>query len=476
MYYHAPRFVVRRGAYEALEPSLLSLGGIMSDESHRVRIEDIDWYTLFPFLRLFGSFRMAIQPAKMLLALLLVILLYLGGQAMDFIWGAQVSAGEVSHYVNDTPAQFQIWLNQQNSGTSSAGIFATARQYEVRAFDQLISSATAFDFGVRSFLSGRPYKHAGVLGALQTMVIIIPGWLYNNHPGFLAVYLFFAFLLIAILGGAISRLAATQACTGAQISIAQAMHFAAPRYLSFVLAPILPLVVAFVIALLLAATGGLLFNFPVLDIIGSVFFAAMLLGGLIIALLLIGLAVGGNLLYASLAVEGTDAFDVISRAFNYVLGRPWRYLFYSAVMIVYGALTYVFVGLVIFLTLWFTKACVGWWNLRQIVPGTTRFDAILPTPQFGQLTQPVDWSTLQHSHAALIAAWIVMVWVKLLIAILPAFAVSYYFSAHTWIYLLLRRAADGTEFDDMFDKPVQGEPAAPDKIEPTAAHQPADAT
>jgi hypothetical protein len=61
-----------------------------------------------------------------------------------------------------------------------------------------------------------------------------------------------------------------------------------------------------------------------------------------------------------------------------------------------------------------------------------------------------------------VAAWIGGVWLKLLIALLPAFTVSYYFCAYTWMYLLLRRAADGTEFDDLYlDEPIPDPDAAP---------------
>jgi hypothetical protein len=62
-----------------------------------------------------------------------------------------------------------------------------------------------------------------------------------------------------------------------------------------------------------------------------------------------------------------------------------------------------------------------------------------------------------------------MVWIKLLIAVLPAFAVSYYFNAQTWVYLLLRRSADLVDFDDVYIEPDPETVTAPadDKVEPT---------
>ena len=62
-------------------------------------------------------------------------------------------------------------------------------------------------------------------------------------------------------------------------------------------------------------------------------------------LVLLGTVGGFNLMYPTIAVEGSDSFDAISRTFSYVYARPWRMLFYTLVAIVYGALCYLFVRL-----------------------------------------------------------------------------------------------------------------------------------
>ena len=82
-----------------------------------------------------------------------------------------------------------------------------------------------------------------------------------------------------------------------------------------------------------------------------------------------------------------------------------------------------------------------------------------PLPQWGQLDQ-----------SGQIAGAMVLVWVKLLVFLLPAYAFSYYFCAQTWIYLLLRRAADRIGLDYM-DEPDDAPPAkaeAPNKVEDAA--------
>ena len=39
-------------------------------------------------------------------------------------------------------------------------------------------------------------------------------------------------------------------------------------------------------------------------------------------LILLGLTGGFNLMYPTIAVEGSDSFDAISRSFSYVYARP----------------------------------------------------------------------------------------------------------------------------------------------------------
>src|SRR5690606_16533584 len=104
-------------------------------------------------------------------------------------------------------------------------------------------------------------------------------------------------------------------------------------------------------------------------------------------------------------------FDAISRAFNYLLGRPWRFLFYWATMLVYGAVTYLFVGLMVYFSLWTTKAFVGWWVFSDTPAGVNRFDAIFPSPRLGELMHQVDWSALEGTGTGSVAAALVLVWV-----------------------------------------------------------------
>lgn len=378
------------------------------------------------------------------------------------------------------------------------GIFDTLKNAELDGFQNFMSAATVLNFGLGNFLRGLPYDTHTMFGAVRQMLVIVPGWMLRTHPLFWTLYCIVAGAIWALLGGMIARLAAVQACRGQTAGIAPAFHFVGGRYHWFVLTPLIPPLTAGVLALLLFLFGLVFFGLPVahvlLDTVGGLLFVIPLSLGLIIALVLVMLALGFNLLYPALAVEGADGFDAISRAASYVWSRVWRLIFYNLVTVVYGGIAYMFVGLVIFLALWVAQRGVSAGaDLFVAAPhggdlaGGGRFELILKEPQVGQLAYRVEWSQLDLSAKA--AAVPTLVWVDLFIGVLAAFAVSFYFTSQTWIYLLLRRSADGTDFDDLAaDQAVAehagaapaaaGVPAAtegtaatatPDKIEPPSS-------
>src|SRR4051794_19804367 len=62
----------------------------MADEPHVIR--GIDWKATFPFVSLFRGFRVAIHPSKLILALIALLLIFLGGKFLDACWPAKYRA------------------------------------------------------------------------------------------------------------------------------------------------------------------------------------------------------------------------------------------------------------------------------------------------------------------------------------------------------------------------------------------------
>ena len=344
------------------------------------------------------------------------------------------------------------------------GVFAAVVAFKLSCFHELVRAAASFNLGVGELLPhpGTPPDPLAVVsspptvvGSLKKLIIKLPCWMWAFHPWFLVVFGIVSFVLWSWLGGGLARLAALHATRDDRATTGSAVGFGGTRFFWFFLAPLMPIIISILIVACMAAVGFVLFNVEVLEWLGGLLFILALGASLAVTLLLIGLLAGCNLLYPAIAVEGTDAFDAISRSYNYVLGRPWRMIFYNVSALIYGAISYTFLSIVVYLTLLVTHNAAGALVVRSKY-GVNRFDAMMPKPVFGSLLQDVDWYALNWS--AKVAAVMVHVWTWLAVAFLAAFAISFYLCASTWVYLLLRRAADGTEFDDVFVANAQSEP------------------
>ncbi len=421
----------------------------MASETQRVRVEEADWRALLAFPRLFGAFQMAIHPSKLVLSFGLVVCLLLTGVVMDWLWGPRVYPDEIRRYATLSADQYSRWLERTRGGglPKQMGVYAAGAQFKMDAVGRLLGHTGELSPGVKpALLTPTRRGWCACMAVLRDLFVVLPGWLFEHHRVFLLVYSLMALVFTAWLGGAVARMAALHATRDQRITWREAVGFAGSQWRGFFFAPLLPMILAGVMALILAMGGFVLFNWPGLDVLGGVGFVVALFLGAVVAFLLLLTVAAGPLLYPAIAVDGADVFDAVSRAFGYVLGRPWRWVCYSAIAMAYGVVTYVLVGGVIFLTLWVTHRCVGLWVFREAASGMGRFEAIFPVPRFGAWPQP-QWDQLGVVSKA--AGGLVMFWVYLAVLLISAYAVSFYFSASTWVYLLLRRAVDGVGFEQV---------------------------
>ncbi len=350
-------------------------------------------------------------------------------------------------------------------------IFRKAAEMEMEAFSALVQAIVGLRPGFAQVTPAATPKSDTAVGAARIMAVTLPGWLWHSHRWFLLTFVVVALLFWSFVGAVLSRLAVVDAARGEAPSATEAVRFVWQRWGTYVAAPATPLLVTGFLALLLAAGGGLLMNWPGADILGALLFGLFLVGGFVMALLLIGWVGGVHMMYPAVSADGSDALDATSRSFHYLFGRPWRYLAYSLVSLVYGAVGYIFVGLVVFFTLALTHWAVGTWVVTETAEGTNRLQALFPRPVFGELIYVPNWGELDRPGQ--VAALFVMVWVHLVIGALGAFAVSFYVHAYSTIYLLLRRVADGTDVAEIVEPTRTDEmhSAPAEKVE--AADQPA---
>jgi hypothetical protein len=327
--------------------------------------------------------------------------------------------------------------------------------YEVARIDNIVYGVLRDNWVGGLFEGGEP----GVFESIRRFFFVGPRWAFGHHMIFFALMGILFLIIWAIFGGAIARIAAVHVAREEKLSIRQALRFSTGKFLSFVFAPVIPLVIVVVIGLVVAL-GGLLLYIPFIGpILVGIFYFLALAAGFVMTLVALGTAGGLNLMYPTIAVEGSDSFDAISRSFSYVYARPWRMLWYTIVAIVYGAFTYLFVRLFIWLTLGLSHRFTGMWVVRNSDQEVRVWNTLWPGSSFARLPYDIPW--LSMSFGEKLAAFFIALWVFIVISFLGAYLISYYFSSSTIIYYLMRREVDATELDDVYLEQSDDEFAEP---------------
>jgi hypothetical protein len=446
----------------------------MADEAQTQTIRSVNWREVFPFTHLFRAFRIAVHPSKLLLALAALLLIYLGGRVLDGVWPERyrVDQAEVRQYLvapdrygaAEADAAMREFLRaagrrdvdafdttRTDAPAGRKGVFITFFEHEIGQVNRIIRSAVGLKWydtfdGVWGFLARGP------------------SLLFKQHPLFALLFTAWFLVIWSVFGGAVARIAAVHVARDEKISVRQALRFSISKVLSFLFAPLIPLLIILVIGSVVAATGLVLMTLKLSFVMGLVFFLA-LLAGFIMTLVALGTIGGFNLMFPTVAVEGSDSFDAISRSFSYVFARPWRMLWYTLVSLVYGGIAYLFVRFFLFVMLSLTHFFVGWWLGPKANQYWNDSPSIWPAPTWDSLVYNVDYGSLWWRED--VAAGLISFWVYLVIGLLGAFAISFYFSANTIIYYLMRREVDATELDDVYVEESEDEfgepvPAAAD--------------
>lgn len=268
----------------------------------------------------------------------------------------------------------------------------------------------------------------------------------------------------ALFGGAITRMVAVQVARREKIDMGEALKFSIKHYLSYLSAPMFPLL--FVLLLTVALiVFGLFHLIPAFGdiVVDGIGFPIVLIIATVMAVLLVGL-VGWPMMYATISSEGSDSFDALSRSYSYVYQCPWHYLWYSFVAIVYGGVLVFFVALMGSLMVY-----LGKWGLSQ-----TPFAAAAnrePSYLFVYAPESYHWREmlLQGSKAETAAgavdtsvltkdfyfwnyvgAILVAMWLYLVFLMVVGFSYSYFWTATTIIYLLMRREVEDTDMDEVY--------------------------
>jgi len=285
-----------------------------------------------------------------------------------------------------------------------------------------------------------------------------PFWLFRFHPVYAILLTVITAFILTFSAGAISRIAALQATRDERISLGEAWKFTLSKWIQFISAP--AIVIGFIAVLgLCLALGGVFASISVVNILMALLWGLALIGGFIIAALAVGGLLGWPLWFPTVAVEGSDAFDALSRSYSYVAQRPWKALFYALATVVYGTLCFTFIKFFARVMLWSTHfwVGVGMFSDAKVTPPPPATQTVIEEPQALWQSPRADspfWGDFayldQLEGTSYITAHIIRIWIMIVVMLVAAWGLSFFCSASTLIYLLLRRDVDGTELEEVW--------------------------
>ncbi|WP_437187258.1 hypothetical protein SH668x_000647 [Planctomicrobium sp. SH668] len=392
-----------------------------------------------PWVRLLRGFRIAIDFRRMVIALLAV-----------FAWGAVDSALRFA----DTTRQ-----------SISPGVHSPSLYW---AYVPPLSSLNRDEADMRALENLTAVQPPNPLSAPymlwpMTRIVMEPRVsepLYEEPVPWQqrCVFILAGFVISALFGGAICRMAAVDFSGHGEISIREALGFSLSRIPAYVGAPLIAG----------CGLGGLWLANSVLGFVASapvlgewlvaLFWFVALFIGLGITLIFIGIVLGWPLMIAGISADGGDAFDGLGRSYSYLMNRPLYAFFLVAFLVVYGSILLFVVEGISDLTMDFTQRSVstGHIDLNSDLPAQSSF--------LDRLTGGMSKGMDQGRVTNLIYTF----WSQVFHKIPAAFVFSYFWTMVTISYFLLRKREDGTPMDEVWmpkpagprTLPVVGIPAA----------------
>jgi hypothetical protein len=397
-------------------------------------IKQIDWKSTFPWLIIFRTLPIAASLPVLIFATIGVVLTPIGW------WFSEAL------FVNETlrakdPVFFNEFVEQHR--TPFGGVLDTASKstiYTNVVGDQLSGPLLVFrrlvDPVRRMFdtpISFRQFSYL-LLGGLWTIGV----W--------------------SFCGCGIARICLLRLTRDDSPGLDEAFQFSTGRFSTCFSAIILPLlgvavacVPCFAIGLLLTWNWGTI-------LAGLIWFIVLAIAA-VMAVLLLALMFGWPLIICAISAENQNSLDAITRAFAYILQRPFHAAFYSMVSVLFGGLCWLIVAQAAVATVQ-----LGYWGTSwgSNVVDANRMDQIAAGNN-ASVSQPVsellphNGQTFQSEEAMSEEATslkmgkrIIGFWNGLLFTVAVGFLFGQFWCLTSAVYLLLRKDVDETEMDEIF--------------------------
>jgi hypothetical protein len=380
----------------------------MADEQHRLR--EVSWMELFPWLGLIRAARLAFAPRMLILAALGLAATTAGWRVIGSMF-----SGSDQQAVKEEIQHFDVWPSQM--------LDPAPPPVSVTVLDPAISPAQEpWD------ILSAPFRH---LFEVRKWNVSLTLFTYLLLCGLWAV------IVWSLFGGAITRIAALWFAREDRLSLRRALFsWSVLKWPAYFGGPLFPLI-GVLIAVIPVAILCILLKLDLGVLIVGLIWPLILACGFFLAILLVGLLFGWPLMWPTISTEGTDSFDALSRSYSYTYQRPLHYLFYAAVAGIIGMLAWVVVIIFANGVINYSYWAASWGSGGERMQDIRRYVEI---PQ----SIPADaGSTITWGVGA------IRFWVEVVKIIAVGFLFSYFWSAATYIYFLLRRSVDATEMDEV---------------------------
>ncbi len=339
------------------------------------------------------------------------------------------------------------------------GPFSSLLEYEMFCVAAAVQGVAHGRLGLQAGAFDRdPALLGSVVSAAKGFV-----WLISQRPMYAAVFGVLVLLLTAPFAGVICRLAAVKTARDEIGEFGKAFAFMRERYAALISAPLM--CIGFIAAVsLLLGIGGIFAAIPKVGpvVMGLTFFLA-LLGGLALAFAGALFVCGFPLMWPTIAIEGSDAFDALQRGGSYTFQRPGLAAIYSSLLLVCGSLALLAARCVVMFALKATHAAIGMG--MNLFGGSDRTDSIgrleamwwmpawqdlslLPVPGQPPLWGVIGFAPMSTSET--IGAFLCAFWVFLMVGMLGAFFIAYLWTGMTDVYFLLRGSVDGVDETEIY--------------------------
>lgn len=370
-------------------------------------VHEIRWNEVCPWLILVQALRASVFVRVLLLSFVGMAVTQWGWAALDAFFSSE-----------------PIGLSEQLTGWNESMVAAETADGAPAARNLQLENISA------PTLYG-PLVRAGKWLAAPFILLIDQDTTWLQSIGLILSGLW-AIVVWALVGGVITRICAMFLTRHELIGPGTALRSAVSHWGAAVGAPLLALLGLVLLGLPLIIAGGLLRS-EWLTVIGGLLWGVALVWGLGLTLLAILLLIGWPLMWATLGVERTDAFDGVSRCFAYVYQRPLHLAFYLFVATVLGlvgeAVIYSLADATIYLTEWIVSWGAGTERAAQLFGTAESIDS-----------EPLTTSSGPQA---------IQIWKNALASIAASYPIAFFWSATTAIYLLLRRHIDSTEMDEI---------------------------